>query len=97
MGGDRQTKRARHMGKRDQMRETEKHREQTPRKTWRSQRRNQRIRWDHHTQRETRGKGEMSWKRLGDILYRKKGGKAVRVGGGSCRGERNCLDPEAGS
>lgn len=95
--GDGQTKRVGHMGKRDQTTEKHRSRERTPSKTRRSQRRNQRIKWDQHTQRETRGEGEMSWKKLGDLLYGKKGGKAGRVEGWSCRGERKRLDPGVGS
>lgn len=39
-------------------------RDTMPRKTRRSQKRNQRINWSQHTQRETRGEGETSQKRL---------------------------------
>lgn len=65
-------------------------RERMPRKTQRSQKRNQRINWSQHTQRETRGEGETSQKRLRSLIEEGGGESRNRVGGGSCReGERN--------
>lgn len=78
-------------------------RERRPRRTRRSQGRNQRIKWDYHTWRETRGEGETP-KRLGDLLYRREGGKESRrqVGGGPSEKETSYeeklhFDPGVGS
>ena len=49
-------------------------RDRMPRKTQRSQKKNQRINWSQHTQRETRGEGETSQKRLRS-LTQEGGGK----------------------
>ena len=56
-----------HRQKRPNKGDTDKQREKTPRKTRNSQRRNPRIKWGHHTQKETREEGETGQKRLRDL------------------------------